>query len=276
MEMEEAASAPRMFALNPTKLSRRVAARLFAAAALMPSSALVPQQAAAPQQAATPEFDVASVKPSREGGWQGIDTSPGRIRANSTTLGRCIRQAYDLGPHQLLGGPAWIDTDRWEIVARAESAIDNDDVLMLMLRRLLADRFQLAVHRETRDQPAYILEVNKSGPKLQRAEPGDADTEMHGGRGGPATLEASRTDMNRLAELLSSRMDRQVVNHTGLTGGFNFTLHSEPDNARMNDDSAEDVSIFTAIGAQLGLRLRPAKAPLDVLVIDHVERPSAN
>jgi uncharacterized protein (TIGR03435 family) len=252
------------------KLSRRAAVRLVAAAVLMPSPALLAQQAA------TPEFDVTSVKPSHEGGWPGIDTSPGRIRANSTTLGRCIRQAYDLGPHQLLGGPAWIDTDRWEIVARADNPIDNDDVLMLMLRRLLADRFQLTVHRETREQPAYILEVNKNGPKLQRAEPGDSDTEMHGGRGGPATLEASRTDMNRLAELLSSRMDRQVVNQTGLTGGFNFTLHWEPDTARMNDDTAEDVSIFTAVGAQLGLRLRPAKAPLDVLVIDHVERPSAN
>ncbi len=258
------------------KLSRRVATRLFAAAAFLPSPALLPQRAVPPQQVPAPEFDVTSVKPSREGGWQGIDTSPGRIRANSTTLGRCIRQAYDLGPHQLLGGPAWIDTDRWEIVARADSPIDNDDVLMFMLRRLLADRFQLAVHRETREQPAYLLEVDKNGPKLQRAEPGDPDTEMHGGRNGPATLEASRTDMNLLADLLSSRMDRQVVNRTGLTGGFNFTLHWEPDTARMNDDTAEDVSIFTAIGAQLGLRLRPAKAPLDVLVIDHVERPSPN
>ena len=111
---------------------------------------------------------------------------------------------------------------------------------------------------------------------MQRAEAGDSDTEMHGGRGGPTMLEAKKTDMNRLAELLDWRMDRPVVNHTGLNGGFNFTLHWAPDNLRDPDDGADDVSIFTAVGEQLGLRLRTAKAPVEVLVIDHVERPSEN
>jgi len=251
-------------------LSRRHAARLFAAAVLLPRRGLLGQPTTAP------EFDVTSVKPSRADGWQGIDTMPGRIQANSITLTRCIRQAYGVGPHQLLGGPDWMASERWEIVARADRPVDDDDILMQMLRELLADRFKLALHRETRMLPAYVLEVDKKGPKMQRAEGGDSDTEMHGGRGGPVTLEAKKTDMNRLAELLDWRMDRPVVNRTGLNGGYNFTLHWAPENLRNRDDKMDDVSIFTAVGEQLGLRLRTAKAPVEVLVIDHVERASEN
>src|SRR5580704_9528865 len=131
------------------KLSRRDAVCLFAAAALVPSRLVLGQPAAAP------EFDAASVKPSpRDFGWQGIDTSPGRIQAESVTLLRCIRDAYDMGPHQVIGGADWINTDRWQIVARADRPVDDDDVLMRMLRTLLADRFKLAMHRETRSLPA--------------------------------------------------------------------------------------------------------------------------
>jgi len=252
------------------KVSRRYAARLFAAAVLLP------RWAALGQPAAAPEFDVTSVKPSRDFGWLGIDTMPGRIRADSVTLERCIHDAYDVGPHRVLGGPDWIATDRWEIVARADHAVDDDDLLMLMLRQLLADRFRLALHRETRMLPSYVLEVGKNPPKMQRAEPGDDETELHGGRGGPTTLEARKTDMNRLAEVLGWRMDRPVVNQTGLNGQFNFTLHWMADILRNSDDGADDVSIFTAVGEQLGLHLRTAKAPVEVLVIDHVERPSEN
>jgi uncharacterized protein (TIGR03435 family) len=253
------------------KLSRRHAVRLFAAVVL------VPPRVAPGQRAAAPEFDVTSVKPSRsDSGWQGIDTMPGRIRATSITLNRCIREAYGVGPHQVIGGPDWIATDRWEIVARADRPVDDDDILMLMLRELLADRFRLVLHRETRMLPSYVLEVDKKKLKMQRAETGDSDTELHGGRGGPTTLEARKTDMNRLAEVLEWRMDRPVVNRTGLNGTFNFTLHWAPDNLRNPDDVADDVSIFTAVGEQLGLRLRTAKAPVEVLVIDRVERPSEN
>jgi uncharacterized protein (TIGR03435 family) len=253
------------------KLSRRCAARLFAAAALMPRGVVLGQPAAGP------EFDVTSVKPSHtDFGWQGVDTMPGRIQANSITLRRCIGQAYDVSGHRLLGGPAWIDTDRWEIAARAGTPVDDDAVLMKMLQRLLEERFKLVVHHETRLLPAYVLELGHSAPKMNKTAPGDDDTELHGGRGGPTTLEAKRTDMNRLAEVLDWRMDRQVVNRTGLEGQFNFTLHWLADTLRNPDDGADDVSIFTAVGEQLGLRLQPAKVPVDVLVIDHAERPEAN
>jgi uncharacterized protein (TIGR03435 family) len=253
------------------KLSRRYAARLFAAVAFMPRRVVLGQSVAAP------EFEVTSVKPSRtDFGWQGVDTMPGRIQANSITMRRCIGQAYDVSGHRLLGGPAWIDTDRWEIEARADRPVDDDAALMKMLQRLLEERFKLVVHHETRMLPAYLLELGQSAPKMSKTAPGDDDTELHGGRGGPTTLEAKRTDMNRLAEVLDWRMDRQVLNQTGLEGQFNFTLHWLADPLRNQDDGADDVSIFTAVREQLGLRLHATKAPVEVLVIDHAEKPSAN
>ena len=201
---------------------------------------------------------------------------PGRIQADNVTLKRCIQQAYGVGPHQVAGGPEWMDTEHWEIMARADRLVEDDAVLMKMLQGLLAERFQLALHRETRTLPAYVLEVGRKGAKMERAEAIDADTDMHGWRGA-VTLEAKKTDMASLAEVLERRLDRPVVNRTGLEGGFNFTLHWSPVSARVDDDSdAEDVSIFTAVAEQLGLRLRGAKAPVEVLVIDHVDRPSAN
>jgi uncharacterized protein (TIGR03435 family) len=268
--MEESRSFHNVFREDAMKLSRRCAARMVAAAILLPGGVLLGQPAAAL------EFDVTSVKPSRSEGWQGVDTMPGRIRADSITLNRCIRQAYNIGPHRLIGGPNWADTARWEIEARADRPVDDDDVLMLMLRKLLADRFKLALHHETRMLPAYLLEVSNNGPKMQKVDPGDPDTELHGGRGGPTRLEARKSDMNHLCEVLGWRLDRPVVNHTGLQGAFRFNLHWMPDMMRNSDDGADDVSIFTAVGEQLGLRLRSAKAPVDVLVIDHAERPSAN
>ncbi|MDP9050572.1 MAG: TIGR03435 family protein [Acidobacteriota bacterium] len=255
------------------KLSRRDAVRLLAAAVFASSRTI----AMADSTTSVPEFDVTSVKPSRtREGWQAIDTMPGRIHAESITLNRCIREAYDIGPHQLVGGPDWLDSDRWEIEARAGQRVDDDAVLMLMLRKLLADRFRLAVHRETRTLPAYLLEVDKKGTKMQKADPGDSDTELHGGRGGPTTLEAKKTDMDALTVILGWRMDRLVVNRTGLQGSFNFTLHWMADTMRNRDDGEDDVSIFTAVGEQLGLRLRAARAPVEVIVIDHVEQPSPN
>jgi len=224
------------------------------------------------------EFDVTSVKPSGPGGrWSsGIDTMPGRIQGDRVTLKRCIMQAYAVGPHQVLGGPEWIATDRWRIEARATRPVEDDAVLMKMLQGLLADRFQLAVHRETRTLPAYVLEVGRNGPKMARADGVDDDTDMDGWRGA-LTLTAKKTDMNSLAEALEGRLDRPVVNRTGLAGGYNFTLHWSPANGQVqDDDDAEDVSIFTAVAEQLGLRLKAAKEPVEVLVVDRAERPAAN
>jgi uncharacterized protein (TIGR03435 family) len=196
---------------------------------------------------------------------------------SNVTLKRCIMGAFGIGPNQILGGPGWLDSDRYEIVAKAERPVDDDGVLMAMLQTLLAERFKLAFHRETRTVPAFLLEVAKNGPKLERAE--DEESTTHNGRG---LIDAKVITMDRFAEVLSRQMDRPVVNHTGLEGSFNLKLEWTPETVKPvtsgTDGAAIEsgLSIFTAIQQQLGLRLRSQKAPVEVVVIDHVERPSEN
>jgi uncharacterized protein (TIGR03435 family) len=185
--------------------------------------------------------------------------------------------AYAVGPHQIFGGPDWVYSDRYDIMAKADPSINDDDVFMAMLQLLLADRFKLAIHRETKTIPAYVLEVDKKGPKLEKAEGGDSVTNTSTGNNGQVNIVLKNTDMDSFAEILARKMDFPVVNNTELKGVFNFTLHWTPDSsARSSDEATDDVSIFTALPEQLGLRLRSAKAPVQVLVIDHVERPSEN
>jgi uncharacterized protein (TIGR03435 family) len=184
------------------------------------------------------------------------------------TLKRCIMGAYGIGPNQILGGPDWLNSNRYEILAKADQPV-GDDILMVMLQSLLAERFKLAIHRETRTLPAFVLEVGKNGPKLERAENGESTTRNSRGR-----IEAKSITMDRFAEVLSRQMDLPVVNRTGLEGVFNLTLQWTPESSRpartdgLPMESAP--SIFTAI-QQLGLTLRSRKTPIGVLVIDHAE-----
>jgi uncharacterized protein (TIGR03435 family) len=223
------------------------------------------------QTAPVPRFEIASVKPSlAESGNSGITTSRGSLRANNVTLKRCIIGAYGIGPHQIVGGPAWLDSDRFEIDARADGSVNSDATFMLMLQGLLAERFQLTVHRETKTISAFVLEVVKNGPKLEKAESdGGPSTNSSHGR-----LEARYTDMDLFAKVLARNVELPVVNRTGLEGRFNFKLEWTPDGDRQKADSAP--SIFTALQEQLGLRLRTGKAPVEVVVIDRVEKPTAN
>jgi uncharacterized protein (TIGR03435 family) len=192
------------------------------------------------------------------------------------TLKRCIMGAYGVGPHQISGGPDWLASDRFEISAIADKPIDDDAVLMAMLQDLLAERFKLVLHRDTRTIRALVLEVARNGPKLEKAEAGEAGTNTSSGNT-RLSIDAHNTDMDLFAKVLAREMDLPVVNHTGLEGVFNFKLHWTPDKARPADGVAtEGASIFTAIQEQLGLRLRAEKAPVEILVIDHVERPSEN
>ena len=251
-------------------VTRRQVIAMFAAALLASRTAF----GQAP--AARPEFEVATVKPSGDesGASSGITTKPGGMDAHNVTVKRCIMGAYAVGPHQVVGGPDWVSSDRYEIVAKAEQSDNDDSALMAMLQTLLADRFKLVLHRETRNISAYVLEVDKKGPKLEKADPGESVTDTRsGGRG--ITIDVRCTGMDMFAEVLARSMDLPVVNQTGLEGIFNFKLHWTPDNARAASN-ADDVSIFTALEEQLGLRLHAAKAPVPVLVIDHVERPSEN
>jgi uncharacterized protein (TIGR03435 family) len=228
--------------------------------------------------AAPPEFDVSTVKPTApsEAGTDGISTRPGLVDGRNVTLQRCIIGAYSVGPHQVVGGPDWVYTDRWDIMGKSDQPIGDDAILNQMLQRLLANRFKLNLHRDTRDLKAYVLEVDKNGPKMQKAEGGDSDTNTSTTNTGRVKINAKNTDMNLFAQVLARKMDLPVVNQTGLTGVFNFKLQWTLDSAPSDRQTADNVSIYAALPEQLGLRLRAAKAPVEVLVIDHAEKPDDN
>lgn len=230
------------------------------------------------QSAALRHFDVASVKPSNAdpGSTSGIGTGHGRLDANNVTLKRCIMGAYGVGPLQISGGPSWLESDRFEISAKADQPIDDDAVLMGMLQGLLADRFKLVLHRETRNISALVLEVAKSGPKLEKAEAGESVTNTSTSNT-RVIIDVRNTDMDSFARVLARNMDLPVVNNTELQGKFSFKLQWTPDSNRPVDGGTlEGASVFTAIQEQLGLRLRSQKAPVEILVIDHAEKPSEN
>jgi uncharacterized protein (TIGR03435 family) len=207
---------------------------------------------------------------------------------SNVTLKRCIQLAYRIQEYQVSGGPNWLDTARFNITAKAADSDEKlpNDVhqkrMEAMLRTLLADRFQLEIHRETKVLPAYTLTVGKNGPKLKEAEPGEGSSTSTG-RG---RLTAKRVSMADLAIRLSSLMDRPVVDMTGIQGTFDLALEWTPDdtqpaakpggNEEVWIEKSSGPSIFTAIQEQLGMRLEAQKAPVKKIVIDRAERPSEN
>jgi uncharacterized protein (TIGR03435 family) len=252
--------------------------RLLLAVGITAVALVVPGRAQTqPETTSQPYFEVASIRPSNaDPTTSGIETGHGRIEARNVTLKRCIMGAYGVGPHQVLGGPDWLESDRFQISAKAGQPIDDDAVLMTMLRGLLAERFKLALHREIKTIPAFVLEVAKNGPKLERAEAGEARTNTSGNKTG-VVIDAHHATIDSFAKILARRMDLPVVNQTGLEGFYDLKLQWTPDGAHSPDGGGTDApSIFTAIQEQLGLRLRAEKAPVEILVIDHVDKPSDN
>ena len=212
---------------------------------------------------AQPRFDVASIRPGRpDQPKSGVTTGKGQLRIENETLKRCLMGAYSVGPNQILGGPPWVETDLFVIHAQAEDPIDDDAVIMVMLQNLLKDRFRLEAHRESRTIRAYVLESGKA-PKLQKSAGGESNTNW-----GRTRIDAKATTMDHVAEVLSRQLDFPVVNQTGIEGVFDVKL--EWSNAEAGP------SIFTAIQEQLGLRLTSRKAPVNIIVIDHVEKPTEN
>ncbi len=212
-----------------------------------------------------PAFDVASVKPVDPNGpvqsWTG--GSPGRFAARGT-LQFFIQLAYDVESLQLTGGPKWLNSDMFNIEAKAERSF-NIAERNLMLQTLLTDRFKLVLHSETRELPVYALVVGKSGPKIQEVK-GNIGS-MTGGRG----RLSCRLPIAAFARSLSPTLGRTVLDRTGLTGAFDIKLEWTPDG-----DDASGPSIFTAVQEQLGLQLESAKGPVEILVIGHAEKPAAD
>jgi uncharacterized protein (TIGR03435 family) len=235
-----------------------------------------PIRAAAQQEpAALPEFEVASVKFTAHGrnaeGWSFSDlkiASPGRLVGTNASLDECIRWAYDVREYQV-SGPDWIRSDAASYDIEAKAPPDTTERQMrLMLQALLQERFKLALHRETKELPVYLLTVGKNGPRLEAAS-----SEARGGltsRGSSAGVRVSGdgATMEDLANRLSRDLDRPVLERTGIQGRFRITLEWARE--------ADGPSVFAAL-QDVGLKLEPTKAPMEILIIDHAERnPAAN
>jgi uncharacterized protein (TIGR03435 family) len=198
-----------------------------------------------------------------------------RVTGTASTLLDLITTAYGVKYDQVSGGPNWAGSDHYDLDAKAEGGIaPTKEQLRQMLQSLLADRFQLKIHRETKEVAAYALVVGKNGHKMKESSadaPGSNFT-----RGGIAMhMEYSRGTMERLAGQLSGTAGRPVVDKTGLNGYYKYTLDWTPANRTPESDS-DTPSLFTALQEQLGLKLQPAKVPYEFLVIDHAEKPSDN
>jgi uncharacterized protein (TIGR03435 family) len=246
-------------------------------------------------------FEVASIKPApKELPLGGAPSSPDRFYRANITLQNLINYAYDMRAFRIIGGPAWISSDRWEVSAKAATALQPSQMARLV-RRLLADRFALKVHTETRDLPIYHLvlaradgrlgpqmkpseldcEPFRTGERSSRESPIDPVTTFPrcglNFRTGPGVTTAryDGTPTTRLATLLSTTVDRFIVDKTGLSGSFDVELTYQDDRMLLpGAQQREAPALFTALQEQLGLRLESARGPVDVLVIDSANRPT--
>jgi len=276
------------------------------------------------------KFEVASIKPNKENDHRvmfGMQPG-GRFSATGVSLRRLMVFAYGIRDYQLSGLPAWADSDRYDINAKAEGAADDaapqdrpptqaemqtrQEKTRAMLQDLLADRFGLQIHRETKEMPVYNLVVAKNGPKLVESKndapsgSGDAPIRVGGmavgGSEGPSRsqmvrigrgqISGDRVPMTMLVNQLSANLGRNVIDKTGLTGSYDVKLTWTPEEGQMMipgggpggagegrpEAGAIDSgpSIFTAIQEQLGLKLEPAKGPVEMIVVDKADKPTEN
>ena len=255
-------------------------------------------------------FDVASVKPTAStDGRALLQATPGRLVMTNLTLRRIILIAYEVQDYQIAGAPGWIDSEHYDVQAKAESNPSVQQMEGPMLRHLLEERFRLALHRETRQLPVYMLSIGKTGPKLQSSKEGSCTPYATNSpppitpQGEPRpvfcgfqrtpieglnrTLEAKGVTMAALATNLSrtytAALGRSIIDGTGLAGTFDFhlTWAMDPPAAAPGAENTSPLdstgpSIFVALQEQLGLRLESTKGPVEVLVIDHIQKPSGN
>jgi len=245
------------------------------------------------------QFEVASIKPNPPGG---VSTGMvrflpgGRLSAQQVLLRFFIQNAYDLRPFQILGAPDWINSAGYDIEAKAEGD-STPEQMQQMMQQLLEDRFRMKAHRETREMPVYELAAAKGGVKLPEAKEesclspqldGPGATPPCGramvriGRTGGVQIQGEKIGIGELIRILTNLMGRIVIDKTGFTGVFDAQIGFALDDALAGlphppgpPEETSQQSIFVAVG-RLGLKLESAKGPVEVLVIDHVEKPSAN
>jgi len=253
-------------------------------------------------------FDVASIKQNKSGATGGnFGGPPSRFTATNAPARAFITFAYRVQDFLIEGAPDWVKNDRWDINAKAEGSfpattIDGPDARREMLRALLVDRFKLSAHKETRERPMYALALAQPGQPLSpRLHASSVDCAALGAafrlgqvktlpmtpdgatdcgiNNPPGRISWGTQTMRQFASILSDTLQRPVVDRTGLDGNFSAVITYTPDSGRVTgaDQPASDpnaASIFTALQEQLGLRLDSTRGPVEVLVIDHIERPT--
>jgi uncharacterized protein (TIGR03435 family) len=264
--------------------------------------------------AAAPKFEVASIKRCETNATSsgdrsgGLRTTPGRLSVSCLPVKFLIQAAYATSPDAsvpISGGPPWIDSDLYDIEAKADNNPSREEMSGPMLQALLEERFKLRIHRGTKEVPVYDLTVGKSGPKLQAFKEGSCvsnDPEKPpattpgqkrpiicgsysiGLKGANLTLDVHKRSMTEFSRQL--HLDRPVIDKTGITGLFDFHLEFASDGTTagffppgfpaLSSDAPDGPSIFTAIQEQLGLKLEPSKGPEDLLVIEGIEKPTKN
>jgi uncharacterized protein (TIGR03435 family) len=239
---------------------------------------------------ANPAFEVATIKPSDPARPGQIITLRGvEVITTNTTLHDLINLAYWLHPRQLTGGPAWTESDKFDMTGKPDApGQPNVDQMKMMIQKLLADRFQLKFHFEKRDLSAYAIRIAKNGPKITRSQddPKGIPGWFFGRAPSGMTMTFRNAPLSQVAALLQNSLDKPVVDQSDLSERYDFTLTFTPDPGQAallggpplpavdNPDAAPD--LFTAFQQQLGLKLESTRAPVDVMVIDEVEKPSEN
>ena len=254
--------------------------------------------------ATAPEFkyEVASIKPNKSNSnSRSSHTTDDEYRTTNSTLMRLIRQAYGLelvhsdDDGRVIGAPGWAESESYDVDAKMDAAtadalkklnpVERNATQRRMLQGLLVDRFKLVAHTESRELPVYSLTLTKNGSKLHEAKPGDsydkayklpngapAGTGLHSDAAGEITGQA--VTMADITRWLSRQTGRTVLDKTGLTGKYDFTLKWNADDSETAGDGG--LSIYAAVQQQLGLKLDSGKGPVEIVVIDHAERPSVN
>ena len=229
---------------------------------------------------ADPDWEVLTVKPSdTEGDNSGFHSGDRRVTIQHRTVKDMLIIGYGMHEKQLVGMPGWAESDRWDV----EGVVDVEgkpDVAQLhsLVRKMLAERFGLRAHTEKREMGVYAIRLAKGVPKVEKtnSDPNGSMGENDSDNDGQRTMHMTNAAMGEFALVMSYTADRPVVDQTGLSGRYDFQLKWTFDDSKAPTDGSTPPGLFTAMQEKLGLKLEPAKAPVDVLVIDKVERPAAN
>lgn len=219
-------------------------------------------------------FDVVSVHLNTSGAGRSSErTNSGHVMAENITPSSMIQQAFGIRASQIEGAPGWIETDKYDLNATTGTTRDLNDVeLQPYWESLLATRFRMKYHRETKEMQIYSLTVAKGGPKLtENTGGGDTSTNISNSPQ-HSSVTSTHISMPNFAGLLARRLDRTVLDKTGLTGSYDLKLEWSPD---LSNDTGS-ASIFTALQDQLGLKLESGKGPVEIIVIDSLEKPTEN